>query len=245
VPSESRSPQPSLSRASAFAEIAQNFRSRHAPQQTLDEIVGTAVAVIDGCEFAGVMIVGPGRQISSPASSAPVVRSCDNAQLAFREGPCLAAATDEKVVRVDDLSRDLRWPRFAAAATELGMGSMLSVPLATDRDRIGALNLYSCQAGAFGDVSLEVGSIFAIHASIAISSARLEEQLRVAVESRGLIGQAVGIVMERNRVSAAEAFEQLKVASQHHNVRLRTLADDIVTRRLDPSRVLRDPPRPA
>jgi GAF domain-containing protein len=231
-------PATSLDRASAFAEIAQNFRSRPSLQETLDEIVGTAVAVIDGCEFAGVLIMGPGRRVTAPAASAAVVRACNNAQVASRSGPCLAAAAEGRVVRVADLRRDERWPRFTTAAAALGMASMVSLPLATDRDRIGALNLYASGPDAFDGESVDVGSIFAVHASIAIASARLEEQLRAAVQSRGLIGQAVGILMARNGLTAPPAFELLKLASQHRNVRLRTLAEDVVEGRLKASHVL-------
>lgn len=231
-----------LDQAAAFAEIALNLRSRRSLQQTLDEVVGTAVAVLEGCEFAGVLLVGPGRRLSSGAGSTAAVRACNNAQVATRDGPCLTAATDGKPVRVDDLRREERWPRFVVTATRLGMESMLSLPLATAEHRIGALNLYATRPAAFGEAAQEVASVFAIHAAVAIGSARLEEQLRGALESRGQIGRAVGIVMARNGLAPIPAFELLKLASQHRNLRLRNLAEEVVTGRLDPTDLLRARP---
>lgn len=228
------SPAP-LDRASAFAQIAQSLMGCSGIQQTLDEVVGTAAAVIERCEHAGVMILGPGRQITSPAVTSSLVRACDNAQFEYREGPCLRAATTSAVVvRAPDLATDERWPRFGAAAAALGIKSMLSCQLATHGDRIGALSLYAGVPNAFDDFSVELGSIFAVHASIAVASARLEEQLRAAVESRGVIGQAVGMLIERHGFAAADAFELLKRVSQHRNVKLRTLAEAVVLGRVDP-----------
>jgi AmiR/NasT family two-component response regulator len=54
-------------------------------------------------------------------------------------------------------------------------------------------------------------------------------QLNQALESRDVIGQAKGILMERNRVTADEAFDMLRRASQQVNRKLRDLAEDIAS----------------
>lgn len=59
------------------------------------------------------------------------------------------------------------------------------------------------------------------------SSERLTN-LRLAVESHRLIGQATGILVERHRILPAEAFKRLRQASQHRNVKLRDLAEQVV-----------------
>jgi AmiR/NasT family two-component response regulator len=52
--------------------------------------------------------------------------------------------------------------------------------------------------------------------------------LRVALQSRDVIGQAKGLLMALNRISSEEAFEILRRASQRSNVKLRRVAADLV-----------------
>ena len=53
------------------------------------------------------------------------------------------------------------------------------------------------------------------------------EQLQQALASRDVIGQAKGILMERYRITADEAFEKLRLASQHANRKLNSLAEEL------------------
>ena len=47
--------------------------------------------------------------------------------------------------------------------------------------------------------------------------------------SRRVIDQAIGVIMAQNRCTGDEAFEVLRRASQHRNVKLRQIAADVVT----------------
>jgi AmiR/NasT family two-component response regulator len=58
--------------------------------------------------------------------------------------------------------------------------------------------------------------------------ARLAENLRQALMSREVVGQAQGILMEREHITAEQAFDILRRASQHLNVKLRQVAQDLV-----------------
>ena len=53
--------------------------------------------------------------------------------------------------------------------------------------------------------------------------------LEVALLTRDIIGQAKGILMERYRITADEAFELLRTASQHKNRKLRDLAEELAS----------------
>jgi AmiR/NasT family two-component response regulator len=48
--------------------------------------------------------------------------------------------------------------------------------------------------------------------------------LKTALGTRTVIGKAIGIIIEREGVNETEAFEILKVMSQHSNVKLRDVA---------------------
>lgn len=55
-------------------------------------------------------------------------------------------------------------------------------------------------------------------------------ELHEALQSRHVIGVAQGLLMARFGLSTDQAFEYLRRRSQDENVKLRTLADDLVTR---------------
>jgi hypothetical protein len=61
-----------------------------------------------------------------------------------------------------------------------------------------------------------------------------QANLERAIESHRAIGQAVGILVERHRVTPGEAFQQLRRASQDRNIRLREVAQRVIETGLDP-----------
>lgn len=90
------------------------------------------------------------------------------------------------------------------------------------------LNLYGTVAEA-SDAELEtIGGLFAAHGAVALVGAEHENHFRLALDSRGLIGQAQGIVMAQSRRSAAQAFDWLVAASQRSNTKLAEVAGQIV-----------------
>ncbi len=105
---------------------------------------------------------------------------------------------------------------------------MLSFQLYVEGDNLGALNLYSRHAGAFDDESEHVGLLFAAHAAVAYSAVRRQAGLARSVATRQLIGQAEGMLMERHKLTADEAFAMLVRVSQNGNVKLRDVAEQLV-----------------
>jgi AmiR/NasT family two-component response regulator len=74
----------------------------------------------------------------------------------------------------------------------------------------------------------------ALAATMASTAAELESaQLQQALTTRDVIGQAKGILMERRGISADEAFDALRRASQSLNVKLTQVAQTLVDRRAD------------
>lgn len=62
-----------------------------------------------------------------------------------------------------------------------------------------------------------------------------QANLERAMESHRLIGQAVGILVERHRLTSDQAFAALRRASQDRNIRLRILAQRVIDTGLDPA----------
>jgi GAF domain-containing protein len=211
--------------AETFASVARTLAEDPADMQgALDKIVTLAVENLDACEFAGITMVEKGR-VTSPASSNDLPRKVDEIQAETGEGPCVDAIKEHEVFQTGDLRNEVRWPMFSTRAhEETGIRSILSIRLFVEEDTFGALNLYSTLENAFDESDVALGSVFAVHASVAMSAARREHGLEQKAESRDVIGQAKGILMARSGVSDEEAFAMLKGASQRMNVKLRDVA---------------------
>jgi len=71
------------------------------------------------------------------------------------------------------------------------------------------------------------GELSEARAALADATAHAEE-LRRALASSRQIGMAMGILMERHRFTAEQAFDRLRDLSQRGNVKLRDLAEQVV-----------------
>jgi GAF domain-containing protein len=200
---------------------------------TVDSVVGMALTTIEGCDLAGIFVM-EGDVLTTPVSTGPAVLEIDAVQRRTGEGPCLDAIVHRQMVYADELHTDLRWPAFSAEATHRGIRSVLSLPLVSDSQQ-GALNLYAHYPAAFGVVDRAKATILASLASLALSVAqshedeeRRAENLNAALGTRETIGEALGILMERERITANQAFDILRRASQHLNIKLREVAQNLV-----------------
>jgi len=195
----------------------------------METAVHLAVANIPGCEAAGLSLIRRGGGIETPAATDPIVLAADALQYSLGEGPCLRAAWLERVVHSPDLRADGRWPLWGPrVADDPGVQSVLCLQLFLQDDSLGALNLYSTRRNAFDENDVDEGTALAAHIAIAVSSAETQQHLTRALDARTVIGQGVGIVMERYGIDAASAFRVLVRTSSHANVKLRLIAQELV-----------------
>jgi len=217
--------------AAMLAGIALELYALADQEQTVQAVAEHARTAVR-CDDVGILLV-EGRSVETAAATSKTVRRADDIQRELGEGPCLSSIERGEDYLIADISRDTRWPRWAERALALGYRSMVSVRLATYERVIGSINLFSRSAAAFDGADESLAQVFATHASIAIAQARQEENLHRAIDSRRLIGQAQGILMERFDIDADRAFAVLDRYSQDHNVKLRTVAEQLVlTRRI-------------
>lgn len=216
-----------------FSEIARFLFSAGSVTDTLQRVVDLAVATIDGCDFAGIFLLEDDI-IATPVFTDPRVIEIDAAQHQCGEGPCLDAITEGGSVYAEDLTDDARWLRFGPQAAAAGIRSALAFGLSNNGTR-GALNLYARYPRAFGVIDRGKGLLLAGLGDQALSAAeahededRRVENLEAALVTREVIGQAQGILIERERVTADQAFDILRRASQHLNVKLRDVAQTLV-----------------
>lgn len=214
-----------------IASVARSLQHQDGSQPTMDKVVEFGVEMVDDAEHAGILLLRQGR-VESPAASDDVVRRVDELQYEHRQGPCVDAILEEEIVHSSNIAADGRWPNWGPRATEeTGIRSMLCFRLFTVEDTVGALNLYSRREGAFGAEDRDVGLALAAHSAVAVVAAQQIETLHVAVDSRTIIGQAVGILMERFDLDADRAFGVLKRVSQQTNRKLRDVAQELVSTR--------------
>lgn len=151
-----------------------------------------------------------------------------------REDPALIAAAEGSTELVADTATEQRWPVFAEQAAARGIRSSLSVGLVADGVPLGALTLRAGHPHAFDEAAQFVASTLAVHAGIALGQLRVVQNLRAGMASREIIGQAIGVLVERRRIPSRQAFDLLVHASQHNNVKLREIARIVVETGQDP-----------
>jgi GAF domain-containing protein len=226
-------PEPDTDLSADLARMATALFSAGSTTETLTRVVNLAVSTIEGCDFAGVFLVVDG-EVTEPVCTDPVAAEVDGLQHRFSEGPCLAAMAQGVTFYAEDLADDARWPTFGPAATAAGVRSLLALPLLAPGVP-GALNLYARYPRAFGVIDRGKALLLAGMAGLAYASIRTHEDderratnLHAALATREVIGQAQGILMEREHLSSHEAFDILRRASQHLNLKLRDVAQNLV-----------------
>ncbi len=219
--------------ALSFSETARILFAAGSVTNTLLSVVDLAVSTLEGCDFAGLFLID-GSAVTTPVHTDPLVVEVDTLQRRTDEGPCLDAIAQRLTFYAHDLNEDPRWPHFAPQAIRAGVRSVLAMPLSADA-QIGALNLYARYPSAFGVVDRAKAAILASMAGLALSIAQSHEdeerraaELQTALSSREMIGAAMGILMERERITAEQAFDVLRRASQHLNVKLREVAQNLI-----------------
>lgn len=216
-----------------IAEIVQELHGRpDADSDTvIAELVEHAAVEIPGAKYAGVTVTRNAKQIDTPATSHKWPLLLDEIQQRYGEGPCLTAAWEERMIHVPDLANDDRFPLYRRDVLEqTPIRAVLAFQLFIADETMGALNVYAEEPHAFGAETKEIGLIFAAHSSVAWNSARRDEQFKQALASRDTIGQAKGMIMERYRVDAVQAFALLRKLSQDANVPLIQIASDLIAK---------------
>ncbi len=218
--------------ARRIAEVARSLQAETGSSETVELAAQLAVGTVEGAEAAAISLVRRGQIIETTAATDEGAITADRIQQDLRDGPAIKAIWDEEVVSCPDIAAEPRWGEWGTrVARETGFGSMLCFRLFTHREQVGALSLFSSQANGFSGADIESGMSFAAHTAIAITVARQDEGKDLALDSRTLIGQATGIVMDRYDLDALRAFAVLRRISQSRNVRIHEVAAELIRTR--------------
>lgn len=175
------------------------------------------------------------RETATVTPSNALAASVDELQYEAGQGPCLETLRSGEVIVVDDYVDEDRWAGYPSHALAQGVRSSLSVPLAVAGTTVGALNCYSLEPDVFADalVTAVQGFTAKAQASLAVVLREAEQsdvvdQLHTAMQTRSVIDQALGILMAREGCAAENAFAILRRSSQSRNVKIATIAAELV-----------------
>jgi len=216
----------------AIAAAARALYEGQSLDETLQRIVEVARDSVPGFDQVGISTVDRKGHVETRATTGELVRTLDAAQYDLGEGPCVDTLRDAEVVVVPDIGGDGRWPRYAPIAVRHGVRSQLALKLYLDQEgTLGGINLYSTTSSDVDPQAQPIAELFATHAALALGNAREKDTLNEALLTRQVIGQAIGILMERYSISSDRAFQFLVRASSVGNLKLRDVAQELVNQR--------------
>ena len=223
-----------LDEAAAYAALSKTVVADRPLDEVLEEVTLLARrALPENAEVS--MTLMDGDRATTAASTATVALELDERQYDKGFGPCLDAAVSGTNIKLDLADADSPYPDWCRIARQHGVTHTLSVGFPVAAPTVGGLNLYNSTGTAFSDDSERIMGNFASFAGIVLASAGLVRDLadlaahlEAAVLSRAVIDQAKGIIMAQNRCTGERAFELLMRTSHNRNLKLRTLAEQIV-----------------
>lgn len=202
---------------------------QQAPAQAVRHISEYARTAVDGAD-SGIMLAKAKGRIDTLGETSAQVTRAHRLQAELDEGPCLdAIRSDISAYLVDDTGSDERWPVWGRRAEELGYRSSISARMESRGRRYGSLNVYDTREAAFTRADLEVLELLASQAAVAYANAEAHLHLQVALDSRTVIGQAQGVLMQAYSLDAETSFAYLRRRSQAENIRLVEVAKDVLS----------------
>jgi GAF domain-containing protein len=233
--------------AQAFVELADTLVAGYDLMEFLQTLTDRCVELLE-VDAAGLLLADSRGALRLVAASTEQARVVELFQIQNDEGPCLECYRTGQPVIVSDIRADrpaARWPRFAAAAREMGYAGVHAIPMRLREQVIGTLNLFKTAPDGLGPAVVVAATALVDVATIGILQERavrhqevVAGQLQLALNSRVLIEQAKGVLAERLRVTPDEAFVLLRGYARDHNHPLTKLAGDVIggTARIIPAK---------
>jgi GAF domain-containing protein len=207
------------------------------PQQdlakTLQDAVVAAKQLFDA-DAAGVMLADADGQLRWASASDQLAQAIEDNQELFGQGPCQDAFAHARPAAMHDTRTERQWGEITLVLADLQVRSGLSVPVELGGGPIGTLDLYATTPRGWDETEVSALQAYAgVVASLLGAAAKAElkgalaDQLQVALDSRVLIEQAKGALMERERLDDQEAFTHLRRAARSSGRKLADVAREV------------------
>lgn len=198
----------------------------------LGRLVEATLEVIPTATAVSLTMLERG-QFRTPASTDELARRADALQYELGRGPCVDAVLEDVANISGDVAHDPRWgewgPRVAA---DLGVHSALAYRLVVDggHQAIASLNVYATEAEAFDEESLHRGVVLAAHGSLlmaAVMARDVAAGLAASLQANREVGVAMGMLMQRHRLTREQAFDLLRLESQETGTSVADVASSV------------------
>ena len=170
-----------------------------------------------GVDGAALMLIDSELLLRNAAVSDPRITVIEDLQVRHAEGPCVDAYDNKELVGSPDLSAESRWPKFAPAAVDQGVGAVLASPIPYNRQAVGVVAVFAAarrQWSPEGELALMAFTdLAALMIASTMQSKRhhdLADQLQGALDARVVIEQAKGVLIAQEKLSPRQAYERLR-----------------------------------
>ena len=220
--------------AAVLAQVSHELAGERDETLTATRICELAVEVVDGCHHATLVVRGRRGRLVLAAATSDAARRLEEKQLeedaAKASGPTIDAFESADPVISHDLAGEQRWAEWCTEAADLGVRSIIALPLvsAAAQRTQAVMTLHGHEAGTWSGTAAEDAMLFATHAAAALDAAKIITGLQSALGTRHQIGLAQGILMERHGLTAGRAFAVLQRYSSTRNERLSGVAAQLV-----------------
>jgi GAF domain-containing protein len=203
-------------------------------EDAMHQIVQTthAIFAVDG---AGLMLANAEHHLLNAAVSDARMKHLEELQIRHQEGPCISAFEDKQLVSAEDLAQEIRWPAFSPHAVARGVGAVLASPIPYNQDAVGVVAVMSAQRhpwSAEAELALlaftDLAALLIATMLMGEQQTELAAQLQSALNSRTIIEQAKGVLIERQGLSAHAAYQQLRAQARSERRKLAVVSADLV-----------------
>jgi len=217
--------------AQAFSGIARELSQLNGVDAVLRRIAELAT-VVAGCPWAAIARSTTAVPAVAATSDPAIGDRIAAMQSAAGGGPTWHAVEQGETIYVPDLAAETRWPdHMQLLLTTTPVRSILVFCLDLGSGPLGALTLYGDRPQAFPEPVLAAATVYADHAAIALDNEQTDvraQNLETALRSNREIGIAIGVLIERHKITDEQAFDLLRSASQRTHRKLRDIAAGLV-----------------
>ncbi|HZA83611.1 MAG TPA: GAF and ANTAR domain-containing protein [Actinomycetes bacterium] len=219
----------------ALDQLADLRTSPVSVEDALDRVVAAADALF-GVDGTALMLVDRDQVLRNLAVSDPRAALLEEVQATHGEGPCVDAFDDKQPVAADDLGREDRWPAFSPQAARRDLLAVLASPIPYSEQAVGVVAVFAAEPHPWSEgereaivAFTELVALLILNAMEATERGRLAAELQVALDSRGVIEQAKGVLVGRHGLTTRQAFERLRRQARDQRRPLSQVARAVVS----------------
>lgn len=237
----------------AFVTMTGALMQEYDVVDLLSTLLNACTETLD-VDAGGILLVDPAGDLELVASTSEEAHVVETIIIAAGEGPCFDCYHEAAPVAVADIDSDRiagKWPRFHQTALEQGFRSTYAVPMRLRNEVVGVLNLLDSRAGSISDDDASIAQALADLAVLGVLHERnfrspfaISDQLHLALDSRILVEQAKGVLVQSENLTMAEAFDALRRYARASGSTLRRVAEAITNCTVPTSEIVAKRPAP-